>query len=110
MAAVKCLEVNEWFQSTSQEWQTWLAIRATSGGKSDCIYNLIPARWGYHQDMLARLVDKALQSTCFRVYIKRGFSMSNLKKEINKEANRIFIKYGIIGIVVGILVYLAYFR
>lgn len=36
--------------------------------------------------------------------------MSNLKKEINKEANRIFIKYGIIGIVVGILVYLAYFR
>lgn len=110
MAAVKYLEVNEWFPSTSEEWQAWSVIRATSGGKLDCIYNLIPVHWGGYQCMLARSVDKALASTWVRVHIKRGFSMSNLKKEIDKEANRIFIKYGIIGIVVGILIYFAYFR
>ena len=39
-----------------------------------------------------------------------GVAMSKLDREINKEANRIFIKYGIIGIIVGLMVYWAYFR
>lgn len=39
-----------------------------------------------------------------------GGMMKNLEEEISKDVNRIFIKYGIVGIVVGILVYIAYFR
>ncbi len=36
--------------------------------------------------------------------------MSKLKKEIDKEVNSIFIKYGIVGLIVGLLVYFAYFN
>ncbi len=36
--------------------------------------------------------------------------MSKLDDEIKKEVNQIFIKYGVIGVIVGVLVYFAYFH
>ena len=36
--------------------------------------------------------------------------MSKLDDEIKKEVNHIVIKYGIIGVIVGVLVYFAYFH